>query len=131
MKLNDPFGRMARRREREYQSLCESLKQAGLTDRAKAEELRDNLSKRTKQGLWFVLPIIVILALVLRTYAVYVLAFGALIVLWLTNTTQRGTEYLNRYIEEECTSPAADQENDATSEKPALPDQSDDETRGH
>ncbi|GGB79076.1 hypothetical protein GCM10011352_00890 [Marinobacterium zhoushanense] len=102
MKLNDPFGRMARRREREYHSLCESLKKAGLTDRAKAEELRENLRKRTKKSLWFIMPAIVILALIFQTYAIYVLAFGALVVLWLTNTTQRGTEYLNRYIEEEC-----------------------------
>jgi len=118
MKLNDPFGRMARRREREYHSLCESLKKAGLTERAKAEELRDNLRARTKKVLWFILPAIVVLALIFRTYAVYVLAFGVLVVLWLTNTTQRGSEYLNRYIEEECgKEPPSDR---------ALPDETDD-----
>lgn len=102
MKLNDPFGRMARRREREYQSLSESLRKAGLTDRDKAEALIASLRSRTKKMLWIAVPATLALALIFREYAIYVVAFGLLTILWLSNTTQRGTEYISRYIEEEC-----------------------------
>lgn len=116
MKLNDPFGRMARRREREYQSLGESLRKAGLTDRDKAQALIESLRTRTKKMLWFAAPAIVVLALIFREYAIYIIAFGLLIVLWLINTTQRGTEYIGRYIEEECTPPGSSDGTDMTEE---------------
>lgn len=105
MKLNDPFGRMARRREREYESLKQALQKAGMTDKQKAEELKTNLAKRSKTGLMVVIPVVVILALAFREYAIFVLAFGILAILWLTNTSRRGQEYISRYIAEECGQP--------------------------
>lgn len=134
MKLNDPFGRMARRREREYESLKQALLKAGMTDAQKAGELRDNLAKRSKTGLMVVIPIIVILALVFREYAVFALAFGVLAILWLTNTSRRGQEYINRYIAEECGQPTdtdTDTDTGTTAEPAALESQVDDEPQAN
>ncbi|TCK08266.1 hypothetical protein [Marinobacterium mangrovicola] len=130
MKLNDPFGRMARRREREYESLKQALLKAGMTDAQKAGELRDNLAKRSKTGLMVVIPIIVILALVFREYAVFALAFGVLAILWLTNTSRRGQEYINRYIAEECGQPT-ESDTGTTAEPAALESQVDDEPQAN
>lgn len=106
MKLNDPFGRMARRREREYDSLRQSLLKAGLTDRQQAEALLETLKKRSKTGLWVVIPLTLVAALLLQEYAIFIGAFGLLATLWLTNTLRRGQEYISRYIQEECNKPA-------------------------
>jgi hypothetical protein len=126
MKLNDPFGRMARRREREYESLRQSLLNAGLTERAKAEELIESLKKRSKQGLWILIPLTAVAAVAFQTYAIFILAFGALLILWLTNTMRRGQEYIGRYIEEVCDNPeyrradtGGDEQADKDSDPPA------------
>lgn len=102
MKLNDPFGRMSRRREREYASLRQSLLKAGFTDRNKAEALIQSLRQRSRIGLWVVIPLTLIASLVFREYAIFTLAFGALATLWLVNISRRGQEYINRYITEVC-----------------------------
>ncbi|SEG29271.1 hypothetical protein [Marinobacterium lutimaris] len=128
MKLNDPFGRMARRREREYESLKQALLKANMTDAQKAADLRDNLAKRSKTGLMVVIPIIVIMALVFREYAIFALAFGVLAILWLTNTSRRGQEYINRYIAEECGQPT---DTEAEAEPAALESQVDDEPQAN
>lgn len=133
MKLNDPFGRMARRREREYESLKQALLKAGMTDEQKARDLMDNLAKRSKTGLMVIVPIVAVLALLFREYAVFILAFGALIILWLTNTSRRGQEYISRYIEEECqntahSEPDSEAETDPTQPKALEQEQERDET---
>ena len=121
MKLNDPFGRMARRREREYQSLRQSLINAGLTDRTKAEELIESLQNRSRKGLWILIPATAVLALLFREYAVYILAVGGLIILWLTNTMSRGSEYIRRYIEEECGGETSQEQPEAQPDVNELP----------
>ncbi|WP_432698393.1 hypothetical protein ACQUQP_08635 [Marinobacterium sp. YM272] len=117
MKLNDPFGRMARRREREYESLKQALLKAGMTDEQKARELIENLAKRSKTGMMVLIPLVVILALLFREYAIFVLAFGALILLWLFNTTRRGQDYIGRYIEDVCRQPGETQADDEPAEQ--------------
>lgn len=130
MKLNDPFGRMSRRREREYDSLRQSLLKAGLTDRTQAEALIESLKKRSKTGLWIVIPVALVAALLFREYAIFIIGFGILATLWLTNTMRRGQEYIGRYMEEVCDNPqspdadSANQETPITEDKPASGDSS-------
>lgn len=119
MKLNDPFGRMSRRREREYASLRQSLLKAGFTDRNKAEALIQSLRQRSRIGLWVVIPLTLVATLVFREYAIFTLAFGALAILWLVNISRRGQEYISRYITEVCDQPeatgaTADESNEAS-----------------
>lgn len=101
MNINDPFGRVQGRRERDYQSLCESLKKSGLINHAAAEQLRDSIDKRCKLGLMVVISFSLILAALSPQLWMFTLIIGALICLWLVNTAKRSREFVNRYIKEE------------------------------
>lgn len=116
MKLNDPFGRMARRNEREYESLAKSLQEAGMTDPAQAEQLLTKLDKRTRTGLTIIVPAAAILALLFPAYWMFTAAFALLICIWLVKTTQKARLYIRRYVAEYLT-PQAD--NDAGRNSPA------------
>ena len=101
MNINDPFGRMQSRRQRDYESLCRSLKKAGITNRNDAQKLVLNLHRRKRIGLMITLPLTALLALLLPELRVMVIAFGGLAVLWLVNATRKGVEFVERYIDEE------------------------------
>ncbi len=99
MNLNDPFGRMQSKHQRNYESLCLSLKKVGLTNRADAEALREKLRRRGIRGLAIIVPATLLLALAELRF--FVLACGVLLIFWLGKTTLRSQEYVKRYIREE------------------------------
>ncbi len=101
MNINDPFGRMQNRRERDYQSLCQSLRKAGLNTKADATQLRDNMAKRCKLGLGIIIPFTLVLVVLFPEQWIFTLTLGTGISAWLFNVTKRGQKYVERYIEEE------------------------------
>ncbi len=101
MNLNDPFGRMQTKRQREYESLCRSLREAGLTGREEAEALIESMRRRCRLGLAVIVPGTLLLALAFPEARVLVVALGGIAALWLFNASRRGQEYVARYIREE------------------------------
>jgi hypothetical protein len=101
MNINDPFGRIQDKHQRNYESLCSSLQEAGLTNRADAEALLEKLRRRGIWGVAFIVPITLLLALVLPELRFFVLACGVLLVFWLIKTCLNSQEYVRRYIREE------------------------------
>ncbi|MGB0733924.1 MAG: hypothetical protein ACPGPF_09155 [Pontibacterium sp.] len=116
MKLHDPFGRMAKRHETRYQSLKGTLESAGIDTKEKAEQTIKQLDHRVRLGLLVVIPTLCLLAFFFQKAAPIVAMFGALIVVWLVQTTYHGKKYIARYIEEELS---------ANSTEPALEDKQD------
>ncbi|MCW8883845.1 MAG: hypothetical protein OQK12_01160 [Motiliproteus sp.] len=110
MNISDPFGRMQKRRERDYISLRESLKEAGLTSRTAARELQQNMKKRCKTGLMIIAPFALLMAAIFPEAWMFSVLFGALICLWLLKTSSAGVDYVERYIKEEL----ADSDDDPT-----------------
>ena len=101
MNINDPFGRMQRRREQDYQSLCRSLKSGGITDRADAQALLVRLGKRRWFSLGMILLLTLLLALLLPDLRVVAVFLGGLAALWVVHASRRGSEFVQRYIDEE------------------------------
>lgn len=101
MNINDPFGRLQAKHQRNYESLCLSLQKAGLTDRADAQALLEKLRRRGIWGVAFIVPVSLILALVLPELRFFVLGCGALLVFWLIKTCLNSQEYVKRYMREE------------------------------
>lgn len=101
MNLNDPFGRMEARQQRDYASLCASLRKAGVTRREQARELRDNLGKRCRVFIAVAVVLTLVLALLFPQGQLLIVALGGLFVLWVINATRNGQRYVTRYIEEE------------------------------
>ena len=101
MNLNDPFGRMQDKHQRNYESLRLSLQKADLTNRADAQALLEKLRWRGIWGLAFIVPVTLLLALALTELRFFVLACGVLLVFWLSKTCVNSQEYVKRYIREE------------------------------
>ncbi len=103
MNINDPFGRLQKQRQRDYESLRRSLQSSGLSNRADAERLLDKLRKRCQYGLMIIIPVTLLLLLLIPEWRIASGATGTLAGLWLVNTSRRARQYVARYIEEELT----------------------------
>lgn len=101
MNINDPFGRMQNKHQRNYESLRLSLQKAGLTNQADAQDLLVKLRWRGRWGLVVIVPLTLLLALALPELRLFILAGGALLVFWLIKTILNSQEYVKRYIREE------------------------------
>lgn len=101
MNLNDPFGRMAKQRQKEYESLCSSLRSAGINTRREAEQLRQSLGRRATIGVAVLAPIVLLLAMLLPEMRVFIFGLGALVAVWLINTNRHAQRHIERYIREE------------------------------
>lgn len=103
MDINDPFGRMQDKHQRNYESLRQSLQKAGLTNRADAQALLVKLRWRAIWGLAIIVPVTLLLALGLPELRFIVLGLGVLLGFWLSKTSVKSREYVERYIREELT----------------------------
>jgi len=101
MNFNDPFGRMASKHQREYESLRNSLKKKGLNTPADAQALLEKLQQRGKWGLAIIFTTSLLLSLIFSDLLYFFLLCGTVAVFWLIKTTAKGQEYVNRYIREE------------------------------
>jgi len=105
MNMNDPFGRVQSKRQKEYESLRDSLRKNGVTTRVQAEELLEQLRRRGNWWLAVIVPGTLLLALVLTEVRGAVLVCGAIALLWLHITLKKSQEYVKRYIQEELGNP--------------------------
>lgn len=101
MNINDPFGRMQGKQQRDYESLCESLRRSGLDNPAAARLLLVKLGKRMTYGLAIIIPTTLALVLLFPDMRIITLAIGGLLSVWIVNASRRGQLYVERYIHEE------------------------------
>ncbi|UTW11463.1 hypothetical protein [Marinobacterium rhizophilum] len=109
MNFRDPFGRQEKRREREYASLRQKLPGAGVTTRADAEQLIENVGKRGKYGLMAVIALTLLLMLLIPEGRIICGAAGTLVGAWAYITSRKIQGHVKRYIQEELT-PDSDDE---------------------
>ncbi|PLX80091.1 MAG: hypothetical protein C0616_09150 [Desulfuromonas sp.] len=105
MNINDPFGRIESKRQKEYESLRLSLQKIGLTNRDEAEVLLKKLRRRGTWGLAIILPIVLLLMLALPELRFLFVACGGLAAFWVIKTVLNSQEYVKRYIQEELSDP--------------------------
>ncbi|HEY5718156.1 MAG TPA: hypothetical protein VIS52_06635 [Motiliproteus sp.] len=101
MNINDPFGRMSARHERDYQSLRKALLEAGLTDPEAAAQHLARIRQRGVIGVGIAIPLTLALMLLFPDTRAVSLGLGGLFVLWTLNASRKGQQYLQRYIAEE------------------------------
>ena len=101
MNINDPFGRFQSKRQKEYESLRDSLKKLGLNNLDDAHALLEKLQRRGIWGLAIIVPVTLLLALVLPGLRAFIMICGALAVLLLFKTTRNILEHVKRYMQEE------------------------------
>ena len=101
MNLTDPFGRMESRRQKEYESLSSTLREAGVDTKEQAEELIVDARRRRKKSIIIAAVITLILAVVFPEGRLFIIPLGTLFCFWVLKITGNGEIYIRRYIDEE------------------------------
>lgn len=101
MNLNDPFGRLARRDEKEYQALCAVLKRDGVDNHDAVQHVEATVRHRVMISICVVLAATLLLAFLLPQWKVIVFAISVFIIFWMVKTLVSSRRHLQRYIENE------------------------------
>ena len=100
MNINDPFGRMARREEKEYESLCAALRSEGIDSRAKAEAVLARIRRRALNAVAAVLIVALVAGILFPELKILSIITAVIIVFWVLRTTANGRRHVGRYIQE-------------------------------
>jgi len=101
MKLNDPFGRKARRDQVAYEALCDSLRRSKVDTEERARKIIRDTRKRALKFIAGAGAVLLFTYLLLPGFLIGVGAVTALAGAWVIAWTIKGERYVNRYIEEE------------------------------
>ena len=101
MKLNDPFGRMARRRETEYEAMKSSLYKNGINTPAKARKLLRDSRERIYKTAGVVGVVCIPLIVAFPKAFLVNLSLTLLILVMCFKALAGGKGHIERYIEEE------------------------------
>lgn len=101
MNLNDPFGRVARREQQEYESLRDSLKESGVNSRSDADVILERIQARGTKIVTVIAIITLLVALLFPDAHTITLIFSGLALLWVFKMTKNARQHIQRYIEEE------------------------------
>lgn len=101
MKMNDPFGRMERKQQADYDDMVSSLRKNGINTPEKAREL----IRKSREKIFKTAGVAVVLAILLsvafpKAFPV-VVCFAALMLAMCFKSLVNGKKYVERYIDEE------------------------------
>jgi len=102
MKLNDPFGRVARRDRAQYSALRSRLQEAKIHDAQGLQGFTDNVRTTLLRLLAVVLAVAAGAVLLFPAASGLIMLLGALAMLWLGVSYVQTRLYLRRYLREEC-----------------------------
>ena len=101
MNLKDPFNRLSRREQNEYQALREQLRGIGIDSEEKANELLRQSRHKMLGYCLFVVVAAVASSLFVPEAMAITAVLSSLICLWLLTTLARGQKMIRQLIEEE------------------------------
>ncbi|MCB1906305.1 MAG: hypothetical protein KDH15_02955 [Rhodocyclaceae bacterium] len=100
MSLDDPFGRSADKRERDYQNLRATLAAAGVDTAAQVGAMRRNLYRNGLVVAGLAAAVTGGVALLVPRFAAFVAICAAVVGIWVVASTIRGRAHLARYQRE-------------------------------
>ncbi len=101
MNLNDPFGRLARKDEKEYEALCAVLKRDGVDNADAVQNVETAVRNRVLISISVVLAVTLLLAVLLPEWKVIVFAVSIFLIFWMVKVLVSSKRHLRRYIENE------------------------------
>lgn len=102
MKLNDPFGRVARRDRAQYTALKARLQEAQIRDAQALEVFAANTRTALLRLLLVVVAVSAGMVLLFPAASSLIVLLGTLGLLWLAVSYVQTHLYLRRYLREEC-----------------------------
>ncbi|SHO49667.1 hypothetical protein [Desulfopila aestuarii] len=101
MKLNDPFGRMANRHQRGYESMRDTMHSCGIKTPDAAWEIIRQSKKRAKICIGLAIAVLVLVSLLWPEGAAVTLSLVLFFIVWVATSALNGQRYIRRYIDEE------------------------------
>lgn len=101
MKLNDPFNRLHKKQQSEYDNFRKTLNNNSINTHTDATLLIKNINMRALYFTLIILGISAIVILIIPKFKVMVSIFAVLALLWVFTSSFKGKMYLRRYINEE------------------------------
>lgn len=101
MKLNDPFGRMAKRHQLGYETMRDAMNRAGIDTPEAAREIIKMARKRALKFASIGAAVLLVVGVVLPQALPLVIGVAILLVVWTANSTINGQRYIQRYIDED------------------------------
>lgn len=102
MKLNDPFGRVSKKNQRNYQSLRDRLRQEEIRDPAAIARFTTNMTGTAARLAMIIFGASMALAVFFPELLATLLTLDALVLLWIAVGYIQTRLHLKRYIREEC-----------------------------
>ena len=99
MNLNDPFNRHSKQQNREYAAFCTSIKES-IHSEQDALNLLNNMNQRFNVFLMIIIGTAALIILFIPNIMYIVIAFSAVIILWLWTSILKGKRFIRRYIQE-------------------------------
>ena len=103
MKLDDPFGRLAARDQRGYDSLRDKLRQAGVNSTGAAEDIMERTRRNVLTFAAMALFGAVLIYLLFPQMAPIAIALAIFLLVNAGSALIRGRRYIKRFIDEELT----------------------------
>ena len=101
MNINDPFGRMERRRQADYETMRTSLRNNGIDTPEKARKLVQESRERIYKTAGVAVVVCLLLGVALPKILPVTLCLMVLILVLCFKSLANGKNYIERYIEEE------------------------------
>ncbi len=105
MNLNDPFGRLAHRRQTGYESVRDNLRNSHIDTPQAALEVIGQIKKRALKYIAVGLALFLPVAFLLPKALPVTLSLALFLIVWVANSASSGQRYIKRYIEEELKKP--------------------------
>ena len=101
MNMNDPFGRLARRRQTEYEAMKTSLQKSGIDTPEKARELVRESRERIYKTAGIAVVVCILLVAAFPQLLPVAVCLAVLVLVLCFKSLVNGKGYIERYIEEE------------------------------
>ena len=101
MKLNDPFGRMEKRHQANYEMMRDAMQKGGITTVQAAEDIIRKSKSRSVRFLSVVLAILFLVFCLVPRIMPALVCLAVILGLWTVNSIISGKRYVERYIDEE------------------------------
>lgn len=101
MKLNDPFGRVGRRRDHAYMGFREQMRRRGVDDASAASAVARGMNRLAAQIILVLAAATISLSLLFPPYRGGLLVIAILLLIWVGSSHFQARLHLRRYISEE------------------------------
>jgi membrane protein required for beta-lactamase induction len=101
MKLNDPFGRMEKRHQANYEMMRDAMLRGSIGTVEAAQDIIKKSKNRSLKFLSVALAVLLLILCLFPNLMPALVCLAVIVTLWIVNSIISGKRYVERYINEE------------------------------